>query len=362
MPSLITETRRYGFSPAPDRPINRTPPQPFAGRTRKESAMNPRIHLRLAARLVVPGLILLLAACVGPPPDPLRVGSNVWPGYEPLYLARELGYFRRRNIHLVELPSSTQVMHQLRSGNLEAACLTLDEVISQRRRGLDLQVVLVMDFSNGADVLLARPAIENLAGLRGKRIGVEHTAVGAILLDGALQAAGLTPADVKPVYLPVDQHETAWRDGRVDAVVTFEPVKSRLLATGARVLFDSSRIPGRIVDVLVVTRQAAETRKANLRRLLAGYFRARKIMRTEPDRANRLMAPRLGVAPAVVPTLFDGIELPDLPANRRLLGGHPPPLEDTARALARLMVTNRLLTGVPEPVLPVRDDLLPVKP
>ena len=324
--------------------------------------MPPRSRLHRLAGLLIASLALLLAACGEPPADPLRVGSNVWPGYEPLYLARELGAYDRAAVHLVELPSATQVMHQLRSGNLEAGCLTLDEAIGQIARGLDLQVVLVMDFSSGADVLLARPPIETLAQLRGKRIGVEQTGTGAILLDGALRAAGLEPGEVKLEYLPVDQHEQAWRDHRVDAVVTFEPVMSRLLADGARILFDSSRIPGRIVDVLVVTRRAAITRGPELRQLLAGYFRAREVMRSDPERANRLMAPRLRVSPDAVPALFEGIVLPDLAANRRLLGGRPAPLEHTAQELARLMAANRLLTVVPDLAGLTRDDFLPGQP
>jgi len=278
------------------------------------------------------------------------------------YLARELGLYDGQPVHLVELPSSTQVMHQLRSGNLETACLTLDEAIGEMARGLNLQVVLVMDFSDGADVLLARPPIETLAQLRGKRIGVEHTAVGAILLDGALREAGLSPADVQLVYLPVDEHEAAWRKDRVDALVTFEPVSSRLLNQGARKLFDSSRIPGRIVDVLVATEAATAHHAEGLRALLDGYFRARVTMREEPERAWRLMAPRLGVAPQSVPALFDDIVLPDRAANRRLLSGSPPPLSVTADELARLMIANGLLAATPDLAHIARPDFLPETP
>lgn len=124
-------------------------------------------------------MALLLLSC-GPAPEPLlRIGTNTWPGYEPLYLARSLGYYEGSPITLVELTSASEVIHALRSGTLEGAALTLDEVLTLLDDGFDLKVVLVMDFSNGGDVLLAKPGIDSTADLRGKRIAVEYTAVGA---------------------------------------------------------------------------------------------------------------------------------------------------------------------------------------
>ena len=57
--------------------------------------------------------------------------------------------------------------------------------------GYQLKVILVMDFSNGDDVLLSKPDITSLTQVRGKNIVVEYTAVDAILLNGALNAAEL---------------------------------------------------------------------------------------------------------------------------------------------------------------------------
>ena len=68
----------------------------------------------------LPALILLfssflLGACEQTP-HPLRVGTNVWPGYEPLYLAREQGYLSEDAVRLIELPSATDVMSAFSHG------------------------------------------------------------------------------------------------------------------------------------------------------------------------------------------------------------------------------------------------------
>jgi len=65
--------------------------------------------------------LLLLSGCNHAPGTPMRLGTNVWPGYEPLYLAREFGYIDREDVQLVELNSATQVMRAFRNGALEAA-------------------------------------------------------------------------------------------------------------------------------------------------------------------------------------------------------------------------------------------------
>lgn len=274
---------------------------------------------------------------------PLRVGTNVWPGYEPLYLARSMGLYRDQDIHLVELHSATDVLHLFRNGELDAAALTLDEALTLLQDQYDLRVILVMDVSAGGDMLLARSGISALPQLRGKTIAVEHTGVGAILLDGALAAAGLTLNDINLQRLTVDQHRQAFLQGQVDAVVTFDPVATYLMQEGARKLFDSSRIPGRIVDVLVVRKEVIEPYQAVLEKLLHGYFQAVQFLKASPQEAVSRMQGRLVLSEKAILQSYQGMKLPSLQENRYYLTGAPSPLQTRARELADLMLKNELL-------------------
>ena len=292
----------------------------------------------------------------------LRVATHVWPSYELLYLAREQGYYDKGRIRLVELTSATETASALRTGAVEAGALTLDEALSLIDRGVDARIVLVFDDSAGADMLLARPEIADLAGLRGRRIGVENSAVGALMLDAALRTAGLTLADISMMPLTVDEQLAAYRAGLVDAVVTFDPVGAQLRAEGARPLFDSHQIPHRIVDVLVVRGDALSRHGQALERLIAGYFRALRDWRSQAPQVAPLLAPRLVLTPPEVIRAFQGLRLFDLDENRQLLAGSEPVLARTARTLGDLMVTRRLLRSAPPPGPLVDARWLPAAP
>lgn len=273
----------------------------------------------------------------------LRIASHDWLGYQPLFLARELGFLDEEGVRLVEMPSASYSLQALSAGNVDGAALTLDEVLSARADGLDLRVVLVFDVSDGADVLLAHPDIDSLRDLAGRRVGVESTAVGALMLSEALQAAGLAPASVKLVPLTADRHYAAFTSGQVDAVVTFEPMASRLLRMGARRLFDSRAIPGRIVDVLALRADALDASPRALTGLLGAYFRALGHLRQHPEDGVGRMAARLELPASAVQSSLEGLKLPDLAANHRWLEGRPCPLEQSAAILEKVMRTARLL-------------------
>ena len=291
--------------------------------------------------------LALTTSCSYEPQAPFRVGSNLWPGYEPLSLARDLGLFAGSDIRLVELPNASEVIQALRNGMLEAAALTLDETLTIVQDDYDLKIVLVMDYSKGGDALLAAPGIGDLSELRGKRVGVENTAVGAIVLDAALQRAGLTMADVDLVSTTVDEHVNAFRTGLVDAIVTFEPVRSQLLESGARSLFDSATIPGRIVDVLAVRGEAAELNSDTLRRLVRGYFTAIEYQKNHRRDASRRASARMRLPEEKVTQIYNGLNQLSLDENQRLLRAPAKEFQSTTRRLVELMSARQMLHRMP---------------
>lgn len=303
------------------------------------------------------GLLVLIAAIVatffslvpvndddGRQPT-LLLGTNVWPGYEPLYLARSLGYFDESSVRLVECSSASQVLMAFRNRTIDAAALTLDEVLLLKERGHDVRVILVTDISHGGDVILAKSEVKQLSDLHGGSVGVEHTALGAYVLARALQTAGMSVEDVNIVPLEVDEQEPAFVAGEVDAVVTFDPVRSRLLAAGAIQLFDSTQMEGEIVDVLAIRANALANNTKKVDLLLRGWFRGVAYLHDNPDEAITHMVGRLKLPPPDVLSCFDGMILPDWEQNVSLLNGTRPPLAEVAERLATTMRQEKLLQG-----------------
>lgn len=286
-----------------------------------------------------------LAACTGETGPALRIGAQVFPGYEFLFLAQELGTLPRAQVRLVEMPSASASIRALGSGTMEGACLTLDEVVAARERGIPLTAVAVLDLSLGADALIARPGLTTLPDLRGRRVAVERTAVGAVMLQAALAAAGLQLADVRVQPLDYDRHERAFLEPGVDAVVTYEPVKGQLVRAGGQVLFSSARIPGRIMDVLAVREDLLAQRPLAVRAAVQGHFSGREAyLGHRADYVGRLAA-RMHVDAAAVANAFAELELPDLARNQALFGNQAQELRRAARELMDLMQQAGLLQG-----------------
>jgi NitT/TauT family transport system substrate-binding protein len=296
-------------------------------------------------KLSPPAVLLFTAALLLPllahGAQALRLGTNVWPGYEPLYLAAEREHWRDRiGVRLVEYPSATEVIRAFRNRALEAAALTLDEVLTLREAEIPLKVIAVLDVSAGGDVIVGKPDIGRFADLRGRRVGVESTALGAFFLTRALELNGMTLDDIEAVHLDVSAHLGAYREGRIDAAVTFEPVRTQLLNDGARELFSSREIPGEIVDVLVVHADILESHEKPLRDLLGGWFRALEYLDEAPMEAARFTARRLQITPEEVIASYQGLELPDARDNVTLIEQTMP---QTLARLQEMLIREGLL-------------------
>ena len=300
-------------------------------------------------------LAIAVTGCPQKPSSPLRIGTNLWPGYETLHLAKNLGYYDQENLKLVDYPSGTEEVRAYRNGEIEGAGLSIDQALVLAATQGDVKIIAVMDVSDGGDVILGKPEITNIKALKGKRVGVESTALGAYFLARALEKNGLSPKDVQIVSLELTEHERAYKEGKVDAVVTFGPARVKLLAAGAKLLFDSNQIPGEIVDTLVVRQSAIDNSAKDIQALVNGRFRALDYLTKNPQEAAARIAPRTQVTPEQILDAFKGLRQPDLAENQKLLDQSNPALINGMRGLVKVMVGNKLLSKEIDPAL-ILDD------
>lgn len=291
---------------------------------------------------------------------PLHMGLHVWPGYEPMLLSQSLGWLSPQQVQFRQTASATESMALLARGEIDGAGLTLDEVLRGREQGLPLSVVLVCDMSAGADMFFVRPGIKHLADLRGHRIGVEEGALGALMLSQVLTTAGLARQDVIAVPMTIDEHVNAWKTGRIDALATYEPQASRIAALGGIKLFDSRAIPELILDVVAVNaRQLDGDLRPALCALTAAHLRALRFIDSNPGDAAYRLASRFQLPPERALSVFRGLVLPDLAANRRLIAGPHPVLQDRVVLLSNALQKAGILRFPATTSALIRGDFLP---
>jgi len=283
------------------------------------------------------------AGCSADKGPPLRMGSSMWPGFEAFYVARERGLWRDDEVRLVEYPSTSDLIRAFRNGAIDAGLVTLDEALLLEADVPDIRIILVTDVSNGADVLLAKPQYAHMKDLKGHRIGAETTALGAYVLFRALQLAGMSREDVEIVPLEFSEQQAAFEGGTIDAVVTYEPVRAKLLSGGAVQLFDSSQIPGEVVDVLVVSSGYLASSPNTVRSVVRGFYGAQRYFQEHPADALRIAAARENVTPDEFRQSLTLLHVPDAPESEAMLVGRTATLHASAKSLATLMLQQKLL-------------------
>ena len=299
----------------------------------------------LKSLCILAGAVLLLAvsACSREPETALRIGTNVWIGSEPLYLARELGHLDPAVVQLVEYPSASEVLRAYRNQAIDGMVISLDELFGLAVDGLQPRVILVVDVSHGADVVVGRPGMKTMQDLKGKSVAVESGALGAFVLSRALTLNGMQASDVNVVHLESNEQPKAFEKGMVDGAVTFDPYRAQFLQAGAATLFDSTRIPGEIVDLVAVRATVINKQPKAVHALLAGWFKATDYMKVDPRDAARRMGIRQQTTGEQFLEAQKGLHVPTREENLKMLGGSKPELAVSGRRLMTLMVDAKLL-------------------
>jgi NitT/TauT family transport system substrate-binding protein len=285
-----------------------------------------RLGRRSLLKNACDSIVASMAACwlpsCSPAPKPaLRVGINIWPGYEIISLAQSLGHFRAEGltVDIVEFDSLSDARRALESGKVDAIGTTTIELvmINASPHTRSARVIRAFDYSDGADMIIAPKEIRSIAELKDKPVGVEVASLGVFLLGRALEVSGLQFADVKPV----STHQLAMTDmlesGRIAAAVTYPPTSIQLLRSGKyHVLFDSRKIPGEVIDILAVDTEIARNRAADLAAFDRALNHAWIYLQTDREDAIMRMAQRERLSvKEFEEILTDGIQL--IPPNEQ---------------------------------------------
>ena len=224
------------------------------------------------------------AAAVARPEAALRIGTNVWIGSEPLYLARELGHLDPATVQLVEYPSASEVLRAFRNQAIDGMVISLDELFGLAVDGFQPRIILVVDVSHGADVVVGRRGMKTMHDLKGKSVAVESGALGAFVLSRALALNGMQASDVNVVHLESNEQPTRVREGpgrrRRHVRSVSRPVPAR---PARRPCSTARRFRARSSISSRCARTSSRSSPKAIQALLTGWFGAIDYMKSEPE-------------------------------------------------------------------------------
>lgn len=274
----------------------------------------------------------------------MRIGTILWPGNEVLAVAEYSGRLDQRALRRVEFSSNQEVLRALRNGVIEAAALMLDETLLALQDGLDPVILVAVDASNGGDAVLVREPVAGLAGLRGRRVGVQLDSGSVYVLHRALKQANLPLDAITVVNVPPDRQVSWFETRQVDAVVTYEPMRTQIANRGGIDVFNSTVMANDVINLLVVRRAYLEANPAHGRALIEAWQQGLAVFRTSPE-ARAWSAHRQGLTPEQFEQALGRTTLFDEARNRELLDPAAPRLRTTADRLHAFLRDAGLLTA-----------------
>lgn len=270
------------------------------------------------SRLVRRGLaaIAVLAVTLGAGPAfaaaPLKFGLVNWIGYGPIYVAKAEGYFKAAGVpvKLITFSDNSTMPTALAGGAMDAATLTYDQVIEADAKGRTLQVVMPIDYSDGADAIVAAKAVTDVKQLKGMKVAYNELSPSAFLLAYALEQNGLTPDAIEPVSMTPDDVPSAMLGGSIKVGVTYEPSVSRILqhGHGFHVLYSSHQAPGLITDVLVFKKDFIAAHRPQVLAMIKAYLKGLDYMQSHPKASAAIISKALRISPQEVAAQLKGVK------------------------------------------------------
>ncbi len=147
--------------------------------------------------------------------------------------------------------------------------------------------------------------IHSIADLRGKKIALNKGSNVHNLLVRVLAAGGLTPADVKSVFLKPSDARPAFENGSVDAWAIWDPYYSaEQVATKIRVICDGVAPDGRVIDenrqFVFGNRDFITANPDIIRVVMADLKETDAYGAAHREEVVRLLAPAMGMDPVAV--------------------------------------------------------------
>jgi NitT/TauT family transport system substrate-binding protein len=254
-----------------------------------------------AAALAAPGLSSTAHAVVK---KEFNIAWTVYVGWMPWPYAAEAGIVKKWadkyaiTINVRQINDYVESINQYTAGKFDGVSLTnMDALTIPAAGGVDTTAIIMGDFSNGNDGIVLKNAA-TLSDIKGRRINIVELSVSHYLLARGLASVRLKEKDVKTVNTSDADIVAAFKSPDSTAVVTWNPQLLEVKAEPkAALVFDSSKIPGEIQDLMGVNTQTLKD-NPSLGKALAGiWYETMAVLQDPGDRgreARQVMAKASG--------------------------------------------------------------------
>ena len=201
--------------------------------------------------------------------DSFKVCWSIYVGWMPWDYGDKAGIVKKWadkydiSIDVVQINDYVESINQYTAGGFDGCTMTnMDALTIPAAGGVDSTALVVGDFSNGNDGIVLKNK-QSLKGIKGQKVNLVELSVSHYLLARALNSVGLSEKDISVVNTSDADMVAVYGTSDVTAVTTWNPLLSEIVAMpNSYKVFDSSQIPGEIIDLMVVnTRTLKENPK-----------------------------------------------------------------------------------------------------
>ncbi len=264
-----------------------------------------------------------------------RVAWSIYVGWMPWGYLEDSGIMDRWaerygiDIEIVQINDYVESINQYTAGQFDGVAATNMDILSiPAGGGVDTTALIVGDFSNGNDAIILKGE-GDLTSLAGMPVNLVELSVSHYLLARGLDSVGLSEADLDGVINTSDADMiAAFATEDVQAVVTWNPLVAEILSDpAATLLFDSSDIPGEIIDLMAVNTETLAANPDFGRALVGAWYEVMALMAAGDEEVLTAMAEASGTdlegyraqlaatqmfySPADAVAFTSGTELPD---------------------------------------------------
>ena len=192
------------------------------------------------------------------------------------------------SIDVVQLNDYVESINQYSAGQFDGCGMTnMDALTIPAAAGVDSTALIVGDYSNGNDGLLIKGESKTVADLKGMQVNLVELSVSHYFLARALETVGLSERDVKLVNTSDADIIAAFATPDVQAAATWNPMLAEIFSQpGTTQVFDSSKIPGEILDMMVVNSKTLQDNPELGKALVGAWFEIMTLMQSDTPQAT----------------------------------------------------------------------------